>query len=135
LRACSDLADLAGTTGAALERALESRFAAKSTDAWIAALRAADIDAHRVVLDFNALMRDPVVRAQGLSVTRDHDGVGPVTTTAPGIKMSLTPPVVGAPAPRIGSDAASILAEIGMQKDLDRLVAAGVITVDGIESF
>jgi hypothetical protein len=32
------------------------------------------------------LMTDPLVQARGLAVTRDHEGFGPITTTAPGVK-------------------------------------------------
>jgi hypothetical protein len=39
---------------------------------------------------------------------------------------------IGRPAPKPGSDAADILAEIGLEHRLDDLVAAGVIRVDGV---
>ncbi|MEX2080105.1 MAG: hypothetical protein WEC33_00685, partial [Dehalococcoidia bacterium] len=70
--------------------------------------------------------------SHGLSVTRDHEGLGPVTTNGAVPRLSRTPPVPGRPAPPPGSDAASILAEIGLLADLDRLVAEGVIVLEGV---
>ena len=58
------------------------------------------------------VMTDPLTQARGLAITRDHEGFGPVTTTAPGIKLSRTPVTIGRPAAKPGSDAASVLAEI-----------------------
>ena len=69
---------------------------------------------------------------RGLSVGSELRRYGPITTTAPGIRMSRTPPVVGRPAPKPGSDAASVLAEIGMSAELDRLVCERIIAVDGV---
>jgi hypothetical protein len=40
--------------------------------------------------------------------------------------------VVGRPAPKPGSDAASILAEIGLGGEVDRLLRERVIVMDGI---
>jgi crotonobetainyl-CoA:carnitine CoA-transferase CaiB-like acyl-CoA transferase len=68
------------------------------------------------------------------AVTRDHEGFGPITTTAPGVKLSRTPVTAGRPAARPGSDAASVLAEIGLTGELDRLVRDGVIAVDGVKA-
>jgi len=77
-------------------------------------------------------MADPLVRARGLSATREHDEIGPVTTTGPGIKLSRTPLVIGRPAPKPGSDAASILDQIGLRGELDRLIRERIIVVDGV---
>jgi crotonobetainyl-CoA:carnitine CoA-transferase CaiB-like acyl-CoA transferase len=79
-------------------------------------------------------MTDPLVQARGLAVTREHEGFGPITTTAPGMRLSRTPVTVGRPAPKPGSDAPGILAEIGMAGELERLVRAGVVAVDGVKA-
>ena len=68
------------------------------------------------------LMTDPLTAARGLAVTRDHEGFGPITTTAPGVRLSRTPVTAGRPAAKPGSDAASVLAEIGMGGELERLI-------------
>ena len=77
-------------------------------------------------------MDDPGAQARGISITREHDGLGPVTTIGPSPHLSRTPAVPGRPAPIPGADAASILADIGMRGDLERLVAAGVVVSEGV---
>ena len=64
----------------------------------------------------------------------DHEGFVPITTTVPGVKLSHTPVTVGRPAAKPGSDAASVLAEIGLGGELERLVREGVIAVDGVKA-
>ena len=114
------------------EAGLEAAFAGGTVVDWVARLQAAGAGAHAVVQDFRALMEDPWAVARGLSITREHDGLGPVTHIAPSPKLSRTPAVPGRPTPQPGADAASILAGIGMRGDLDRLVEAGVIVTEGM---
>jgi crotonobetainyl-CoA:carnitine CoA-transferase CaiB-like acyl-CoA transferase len=134
LAPCAALADLAGLNGAELERALEARMLSRSVAAWVAELTNAGIGAHRVVPSLPELMTDPLTQARGLAVTRDHEGFGPITTTAPGMRLSRTPVMPGRPAARPGSDAASVLAEIGMAGDLERLIREKVVAVDGVKA-
>jgi crotonobetainyl-CoA:carnitine CoA-transferase CaiB-like acyl-CoA transferase len=131
---CAQLADLAGRGEADLERELEERMRSRSVAAWVDALNKAGIGAHRVVPSLVELMTDPLVQARGLAVTRDHEGFGPITTTAPGVKLSRTPMTVGRPAAKPGSDAASVLAEIGLGGELGRLIRERVIAVDGVKA-
>jgi crotonobetainyl-CoA:carnitine CoA-transferase CaiB-like acyl-CoA transferase len=134
LARCAPLADLAAHNGTALERELEARLRSRSVTAWVELLNKAGIGAHRVVPSLVELMTDPLVQSRGLAVTRDHEGFGPITTTAPGIKLSRTPVTVGRPAAKPGSDAASVLAEIGMGGELERLVREKVVAVDGVKA-
>ncbi len=134
LARCPELAVLAGRDAGAIEQALESRLRERPVATWVAALTRAGIGAHRVVPSLVELMTDPLVQARGLAVTRDHEGFGPITTTAPGVRLSRTPVDVGRPASRPGSDAASILAEIGMAGELERLVREGVVAVEGVKA-
>jgi crotonobetainyl-CoA:carnitine CoA-transferase CaiB-like acyl-CoA transferase len=134
LARCAELADLAARSGADLERAMEERIRGRSAAAWIELLTAAGIGAHRVVPSLVDLMTDPLVVSRGLAVTRDHEGFGPITTTAPGMRLSRTPVSVGRPAAKPGSDAASVLAEIGMAGELERLIREHVIAVDGVKA-
>jgi crotonobetainyl-CoA:carnitine CoA-transferase CaiB-like acyl-CoA transferase len=131
---CAELADLSDRSGAGLERELDARLRSRSVATWVEVLNNAGIGAHRVVPSLAELMTDPLVQARGLAVTRDHEGFGPITTTAPGIKLSRTPVSVGRAAAKPGSDAASVLAEIGMGNELERLIRDGVITVDGVKA-
>ncbi len=132
LDASPDLADLAPLTGAALEKGLEERLRGRSVETWVAMLTKAGIGAHRIVPDVAELMEDPWIRAHGLSITRDHDDIGPITTTGPTPRLSRTPPVPGRPAPKPGSDAASILADAGLLDEMDRLVRDRVVVLDGV---
>jgi crotonobetainyl-CoA:carnitine CoA-transferase CaiB-like acyl-CoA transferase len=101
---------------------------------WTQLLNDAGIGAHRVVPSLVELMTDPLVVSRKLAVTRDHEGFGSITTTAPGVRLSGTPMQVGRPAPKPGSDAASVLAEIGMAADLERLIRNRVVAVDGVKA-
>ncbi len=131
---CPALADLAARNEADLEHELEARLHGNTVASWVEALNKAGIGAHRVVPSLVELMTDPLVQARGLAVTRDHEGFGPITTTAPGVKLSRTPMTTGRPAAKPGSDAASVLADIGMGGELDRLIRAGVIAVEGVKA-
>jgi crotonobetainyl-CoA:carnitine CoA-transferase CaiB-like acyl-CoA transferase len=134
LARCAELADLAGVSGAELERALEERMRSRGVAAWVEALTRGGIGAHRVVPSLPELMTEPLTQARGLAVTRDHEGFGPITTTSPGMRLSRTPVTAGRPAAKPGSDAASVLAEIGMAGELERLIRDGVIAVDGVKA-
>ena len=130
---CPSLADAAHLRGDALERALESRFRERPLADWETLLRAAGIAAHRVMLSFASVMQEPAAIKQGMSLTRHHPGQGTVTTNGPGIRLSRTPLIPGRPTPMPGTDAAAILADIGMANALDRLVQEGVLVTEGVE--
>ena len=134
LKRCTYLADLASLSGADLEHALEARMRSRSVPEWLKVLNKAGIAVHRVVPTLRELMTDPITKARGLAITRDHEGFGPITTTAPGVRLSRTPVAVGRPAAKPGSDASSVLAEIGMSGELERLIREGVIAVDGVKA-
>ena len=77
-------------------------------------------------------MDHPWVKSHGLSIIRDHEDWGPITTAGPAPRMSRTPVRPGRAAPKPGSDAQEILAEIGVADELGRLVGAGVVRLEGI---
>jgi crotonobetainyl-CoA:carnitine CoA-transferase CaiB-like acyl-CoA transferase len=114
------------------EAELEALFTTDLVASWVAKLQAAGIGAHEILTDARQLMDDPYAQAHSLSLTREHDGQGLVTTIGPSPRLSRTPAVAGRPAPVPGADAASILAEIGMLGELDRLVKAGVVVTEGV---
>jgi crotonobetainyl-CoA:carnitine CoA-transferase CaiB-like acyl-CoA transferase len=134
LARCRKLADLANHEAEKLEHALEERLRSRDVATWVNALTHAGIGAHRVVPSLVELMTDPLVQQRGLAVTRDHEGFGPITTTAPGVRLSRTPMNIGRPAPKPGSDAASVLADIGMGGELERLIRERVVAVDGVKA-
>jgi len=90
------------------------------------------LGAHAIIPDVRPLMDDPWVQAHGLSLTREHEGFGLITTTGPTPRLSRTPVLPGRPAPRPGSDAKAILATVGLDGELDRLLADGVVVTEGI---
>ena len=134
LARCTELADLTGHDSANLERTLETRLRGRSVAAWVEAFTKSGIGAHRVVPSLVELMTDPLVQQRGLAVTRDHEGFGPITTTAPGVRLTRTPMNIGRPAPKPGSDAVSVLADIGMGGELERLIRERVVAVDGVKA-
>lgn len=134
LSGCPELADLAKLLGRDLEAALERRISTRNAEDWIAVLRRAGLAAERVVLKLTNLIEDPIARAQGLVVTREHDVLGLVTTAGPGIKLSGTPVRLGRPAPKPGADAKEILTEIAMEDELEQLLSHRVVVTEGIEA-
>lgn len=139
----SDLANIAKVSGLQginehkgeeLERILEERFLKGTVDKWVDKLNAAGIGAHRVLTGWQDVMDDPWVQSHGLSITRDHEGWGPITTNGPAPRMSRTPVQPGRVASKPGSDAHEILSEIGLADKLEKLVETGVIRLDGVEA-
>ncbi len=134
LQACPAFAPLAALPEAELAPALERQFREKPVLEWVSLLNKAGVAAHAVVQEVINLMSDPIVLAHGLSVTRFHQDFGPVTTTGPAAVLSRTPMNVGRPSPRPGSDALSVLQEIGMAGELERLIRERVIVVEGVRA-
>ena len=78
-------------------------------------------------------MADPWVTAHELSLTREHDEMGLVTTCGPAPRLSRTPIRAGQPASKPGSDAYEVLSEIGLtDREIEALIEAGVVRVDGV---
>jgi crotonobetainyl-CoA:carnitine CoA-transferase CaiB-like acyl-CoA transferase len=135
-----DLARLSGvpglefTAGAGREelgKLLEERFAARPATVWVGALQAAGLGAHEVV-GLAALMTDPRVRGRGMSVTQLSPEAGEVTMPGLAIKMSATPPRLGAPARQPGAPARAIHALAGLAGSLDDLARRGAVQVTGL---
>jgi crotonobetainyl-CoA:carnitine CoA-transferase CaiB-like acyl-CoA transferase len=132
LDAVEGMSGVEGLSGDALEAALESRFASEAAETWVGRLVAADIGASPVLMDSRDLMVDPWVIEHGLSVTREHDGLGPVTTTGPGPRLSRSPVRPGSPASSPGADAREIFGELGLADRYEGLVESGVVVADGV---
>ncbi|HAJ01493.1 MAG TPA: hypothetical protein DCL97_12540, partial [Dehalococcoidia bacterium] len=118
----------------ALALALEERFQASTVDTWVGRITDAGLGAHRVVTNPHELMDDPWVLDHGLSLTRDHQEIGLVTTAGPAPRLSRTPVAPGKPASKPGADALSILEEIGMGGQFDGLLERGIIRLDGVHA-
>jgi crotonobetainyl-CoA:carnitine CoA-transferase CaiB-like acyl-CoA transferase len=132
LAAMDGLTGIASLHGEALEQALEARFSGDTVAHWVERLTRAGIGAHRHIDTLEALMQDPWVTAHDLSLTREHDAIGLVTTCGPAPRLSRTPIRVGQPAPKPGADGPDILTEIGLGDRIEALIEAGVVRVDGV---
>jgi crotonobetainyl-CoA:carnitine CoA-transferase CaiB-like acyl-CoA transferase len=126
LAAAPGLEAVSNRASDALEPALERAFVQDTAEAWVERLRAVGVGAQRA-LSAEDVMADAYAVSRGLSLTREHDGVGLVTTNGPSPLLSRTPVVPGRPAPVPGADALSVLADIGREDEIDALVAAGAI--------
>ena len=115
-----------------LETSMEKKISEQDVEYWINLFYEIDIAAHRVVEKASDLLENDWVKAHGLSVTREHQDLGNITTTGPAPRLSLTPVVIGRQAPKPGSDAKEILSEIGLDEQFERLVAENIIRIDGI---
>jgi crotonobetainyl-CoA:carnitine CoA-transferase CaiB-like acyl-CoA transferase len=74
-------------------------------------------------------MEDAWVKGQGLSLTRQTEGVGIVRTTGPTARLSRTPVQAGAPARPAGADGPEVVKDLGLGDKLDALVARRVVVV------
>lgn len=126
LRAIDGLGGVGGDDDAALAASLEAALAHRSVAHWVDVLVAAGIGATALGA-IQAMMDDPYATDRGLSITRDHHGIGPVQTTGPAPMLARTPLRPGRPAPTPGADTADIIAELGLDERLPDLLAAGVV--------
>jgi crotonobetainyl-CoA:carnitine CoA-transferase CaiB-like acyl-CoA transferase len=74
-------------------------------------LRQAGISAQAVV-NLPDLMRDPLLREHGLSISQTSDEAGDVTYPGASVKLSATPMRIGSAAGRPGGDAYDVFSEI-----------------------
>jgi crotonobetainyl-CoA:carnitine CoA-transferase CaiB-like acyl-CoA transferase len=109
LDAVTELAGLA-------EAKLTEAFRGASAQDWVDRLTAAGIGAH-ILVDQPDLMDDPVARARGLVVKRDHPGFGQARMAGPSPRLSRTPAQPGRPVGPPGADTRTVLGELGFDTD------------------
>src|SRR5207249_6598126 len=66
---------------------------------------------------YQEVFADPHIVARGLVVDTDHPTLGRIRTLGAPVKMSLTPPTAGRPAPLLGQHTREVLREIGFSDD------------------
>jgi crotonobetainyl-CoA:carnitine CoA-transferase CaiB-like acyl-CoA transferase len=107
IRAALNLA--ADTDPAALAEALAPRSLSES----LAVLRDGGAGATEVRTGFVEYFEsDPQIRAQGLAAESIHPEYGKVMLVGPSVRLSLTPPRMGPPAPPLGAHTEALLAQL-----------------------
>jgi crotonobetainyl-CoA:carnitine CoA-transferase CaiB-like acyl-CoA transferase len=117
---------LAAVMPAELEHALESRLREETVHVWVQRLRAGGVGAHGLART-EELMEDAWVRDHGLSLTQEILNLGKMRMPGVAVRMSRTPLRIGAPVNPVGADGAKVLAQIGMQDELEQLLASGAL--------
>jgi crotonobetainyl-CoA:carnitine CoA-transferase CaiB-like acyl-CoA transferase len=72
-------------------------------------------------------MEEPNVKRRGLSIVREHLGLGTIRKTGPSGRLSRTPVSPGRAVPAAGLDTADVLEDIGMGERVGDLIVADVI--------
>lgn len=105
------------------EHQLIETFRTRPAQVWVDRLVAAGVGAHVLVYQAD-LMDDPVARARGVVVEREHPGEGRIRMAGPSPRLSRTPARATPPAGRPGSDTQAVLDELGL--DSADLLARGI---------
>jgi len=100
----------------------------RTTADWMALLDAHDIPCMRVNR-LDDLEDDPHLRDVGFFEPHEHPTEGPYTSLRHPVAFSDASTPLRRHPPRLGEDAASVLAELGLAEELDELVASGVLAL------
>jgi crotonobetainyl-CoA:carnitine CoA-transferase CaiB-like acyl-CoA transferase len=104
------------------------RLKTKTSAAWLALLRAADIWCGPVY-GYGDLVDDPQIKHNGTFIEYDHPTEGRVKTPGFPIKFSKTPSQVERGAPLAGQHTRDVLAEAGFDKNhIEALIASGAVS-------
>src|SRR3974390_3370009 len=106
-------------------------FAERSATETVQALREAGVGAHEV-LTTEQVMTSELPRKLGLSLIQRSEEFGSVVMPGLTVRLSESPLVLGRAAGRAGSDAESILAEVGGAGRMTELSRAWVLRTDDL---
>jgi crotonobetainyl-CoA:carnitine CoA-transferase CaiB-like acyl-CoA transferase len=110
-----------------LEHEIEAITTTLPTSAWIDRLDAAGVPGGPV-LTYDEALADPHVQSRGMIAEIEHPIVGLMKTIAPPTRFSNLEFEVRAPAPWLGQHTASVLSELGVDRDeLETLFADGTL--------
>ena len=109
------LAGIAELRDEQLALSLEHAVLTRPVAHWVERFNAAGAGAHALI-PVQQLIDDAWVRAHGLVITREHVGVGSVTTTGPVARLSGTPLRPGHPVLPPGADLAEVLRELELHE-------------------
>jgi len=102
------------------------RIRERSVEHWIELLNGAGVPCGRVA-DLRAVFSDPQVLAQEMLLEVEHPGHGPVRMTGFPVKLGATPCRVRLPAPELGAHTDEVLQELGLESEIPRLRAQGIV--------
>jgi crotonobetainyl-CoA:carnitine CoA-transferase CaiB-like acyl-CoA transferase len=115
------------TARASLRPLLAERLAGRSTDAWLAALTAADIPCGPIT-DVLTAFRSPEATARSMLVEVEHPAFGLLRQVGIPIEFGATPGAVRTAPPLLGEHTGEVLAELGIGDDeVARLRAQDVV--------
>ena len=116
---------------AAVEEALSAAVAQRSAAQAVLALREAGAGAHEVLTTEQVMTAEPA-RKLGLSLIQRSEEFGPVVMPGLTVRLSESPLVLGRAAGRAGSDAESVLAEVGMAGRMAELSRSWVLRTEDL---
>lgn len=110
-----------------LEVEIEAITTTLPTNAWVDRLDVAGVPGGPV-LTYEETLADPHVLARGMVAEVEHPIIGPMKTIAPPTRFSDLEFDVRSPAPWLGQHTASVLTELGVDREeIDRLFTEGIV--------
>ena len=100
----------------------------RTTDEWMTVLDAHDIPCMRVNR-LDDLTIDPHLQASDFFQQHTHPTEGPYVSPRHPVRFAAHDTTLRLHPPRLGADAASVLTELGLQDELDELVACGALAL------
>ena len=124
-------AEVSPADAAAVQAALTAALAERSATEAVQALQQAGVGAHVVLTTEQVMTSEPATKL-GLSLIQRSEEFGPVVMPGLTVRLSQSPLVLGRAAGRAGSDAESILAEVGLAGRMTELSRYWVLRTEDL---